>query len=222
MEKSNPYEFISNYSVYNLRFNVATDFNFRKQALKGLPTQRGVYVLCDLDNVPMYVGQSRDGIRQRVARHLTSARSDIIANRQIDVWEIAYVWAYPVDAKEEISRLEAYLFNFYNPKSQLMNGSLLPPSVIDATLPESVTVQVMSDHEIFSKRDPSQRLPRQATHYAQLVDHFLTVKNSTHISRAMSAHFARLQRYHLMLLGTATPEVDDEGSLFANNSVISY
>ena len=30
-----------------------------------------------------------DGIRSRVARHLTSARSDIIANRQIDVWEIA-------------------------------------------------------------------------------------------------------------------------------------
>ena len=45
---------------------------------------------------PIYVGQSVDGIRSRVNRHLTSARSDIIANRQIDVWEIAWVWAYPV------------------------------------------------------------------------------------------------------------------------------
>jgi hypothetical protein len=62
-----------------------------------LTNKIGCYVLCDLDEVPIYVGQSVDGIRARVRRHLTSARSDIIANRQIDVWEIAYVWAYPVE-----------------------------------------------------------------------------------------------------------------------------
>jgi excinuclease UvrABC nuclease subunit len=66
-----------------------TDFNFRKRAVQQLPRETGVYALCDLDQVPIYVGQSKDGIRSRVARHLTSARSDIIANRQIDVWEIA-------------------------------------------------------------------------------------------------------------------------------------
>lgn len=201
---------------------MATDFNFRKQALKGLPTQRGVYVLCDLDNVPMYVGQSTDGIRQRVARHLTSARSDIIANRQIDVWEIAYVWAFPVEGRDEISRLEAYLFNLYNPRSQLMNGSLLPPQVIDVNYNEPIKVQVMSTEEIIAKSDPTQRLPRQASHYAQLVDHFLMVKNSTQISRAMGAHFSRLQRYHLMLLGAAIPETDEEADLLTSNSAVNY
>lgn len=68
---------------------MAIDFNFRKQAVKALTNETGVYILSDLDDVPIYVGQSTDGIRSRVARHLTSARSDIIANRQIDVWEIA-------------------------------------------------------------------------------------------------------------------------------------
>ena len=65
---------------------LAVNFIFRKNAVRTLTNQIGVYVLADLDNVPIYVGQSKDGIRSRVARHLTSARSDIIANRQIDVW----------------------------------------------------------------------------------------------------------------------------------------
>jgi excinuclease UvrABC nuclease subunit len=80
---------------------VATDFAFRKNAVRQLTNEIGVYALCDLDNVPVYVGQSSDGIRKRVSRHLTSARSDIIANRQIDVWEIAWVWAYPVATVED-------------------------------------------------------------------------------------------------------------------------
>jgi len=70
---------------------------FKEAALRQLPTVTGVYALCDLDRVPVYVGQSTDGIRARVRRHLTSARSDVIANRQIDVWEVAYVWAWPLD-----------------------------------------------------------------------------------------------------------------------------
>ena len=53
--------------------------------MRELTNEIGCYVLCDLDAVPMYVGQSTNGIRSRVNRHLTSARSDIIANRQIDV-----------------------------------------------------------------------------------------------------------------------------------------
>lgn len=75
-------------------------FTFRKQALTGLTDSIGCYTLADLDNIPIYVGQSVDGIRSRVRRHLTSARSDIIANRQVDVWEIAYVRAFPVKTKK--------------------------------------------------------------------------------------------------------------------------
>jgi excinuclease UvrABC nuclease subunit len=68
---------------------LAIDLPFRRKALRALTNQIGSYVVCDLDMVPIYVGQSVDGIRKRVNRYLSSARSDIIANRQIDVWEIA-------------------------------------------------------------------------------------------------------------------------------------
>jgi hypothetical protein len=163
----------------------------------------------------MYVGQSKDGIRSRVARHLTSARSDIIANRQIDVWEIAYVWAYPVGAKEEIGSLEALLYHCFDPRSQLMNGQVPPrPSGRLRRPPEPAQkIQVMSDGDIEEKRDPVQRLPRQAGHYAQIVGHFLAVKDSKQIARAMNAHFQRLAKYHQTLLDTAAAEgVDDEES----------
>jgi hypothetical protein len=175
------------------KVEMAVDFLFRQRAVRSLTASIGVYV-----------GQSTDGIRSRVARHLTSARSDIIANRQIDVWEIAFVWAFPVKTREEITPLEARLFVHYNAVSQLMNGAMMRHEDDGSPLPTpSQVVQVMSDPEIAERKDPSQRLPRQAEHYAQIVGHFLAVKNSPQIARAMNAHFQRLQKYHTTLLGIA-------------------
>jgi len=191
---------------------LATDFKFRRKAVGQLTPVIGVYILCDLDGVPLYVGQSVQGIRSRVSRHLTSARSDIIANRQLDVWEVAYVWAYPVKDKSDIAPLEALIYHHFNPKSQLINGTVPPPPTGDAVVPEpDQKIQVMSDAEINTRREPAHRLPRQANHYAQIVGHFLEVKESKQIGKAMAAHFQRLQKYHGELLGIAN-SADDEAS----------
>lgn len=190
---------------------LATDFRFRKNAVKSLTNRIGVYVLCDLDAVPLYVGQSTDGIRSRVARHLTSARSDIIANRQLDVWEVAYVWTYPVESKDQISPLEALLYHHFNPGSQLINGAVPPTPDTSSVIPEpEQKVQVMSDAEIASRREEVHRLPRQATHYAAIVGHFLEVKQSKQIGKAMAAHFQRLERYHKKLLGIASSAENEQ------------
>jgi GIY-YIG catalytic domain len=139
---------------------MAIDLVFRRKAVRTLTNEIGCYVLCDLDQVPIYVGQSVDGIRSRVNRHLTSARSDIITNRQIDVWEIAWVWAYPVRAKAEIGILEDELFHAFNAKSALMNGKV-PKQRADPPNPPNPAqkVQVMADAEIAEKKDPALRLP---------------------------------------------------------------
>lgn len=179
---------------------IAPHIEYRKQAVARLTSQIGVYVLSDLDNVPVYVGQSTDGIRARVQRHLTSARSDVIANRQVDVWEVAFVWAFPVAEKSQLNNLESTLFHLHDPQSQLMNGKLLPPPDHPVDLPEPEVVQVIQDREIEERKDPQLRLVRQAKHYADIIGHYLTVKNSPEIARAMAAHFARLTRYHQSLL----------------------
>lgn len=191
---------------------MAIDLAFRRTAVKQLTPKIGCYVLCDLDQVPIYVGQSTDGIRSRVRRHLTSARSDIIANRQVDVWEIAWVWTYPVPTIGEIAPLESVLFHTFHEKSALMNGSVPPKPTGKPKPPAPVQiVQVMADGEIKEKLDPALRLPRQAEHYSQIVGHFLAVKNSTEIARAIQAHFQRLAKYHQQLLAKAT-EIEGDTS----------
>lgn len=186
---------------------------YRKIALTTLTNEVGVYALCDLDGTPIYVGQSVDGIRARVNRHLTSARSDIIANRQIDVWEIAYVKAWPAANSSDIPDLEATLFNVFNSNKTLMNGSILKLSVpIPNPLPEPLqTVQVMSDDDIKVRRDPMLRLPRQIEHIGRLVDHILSVKDSSQLRRSLNAHFERLEGYRRALLQQGTPIVRAPG-----------
>ena len=191
---------------------MAIDLAFRRKAVRTLTNEIGCYVLCDLDQVPIYVGQSVDGIRARVNRHLTSARSDIIANRQVDIWEIAWVWTYPVANKGDIGAIEDALFHEFHAKSALMNGKVpkVPAHRIKVPKPFQ-KVQVMADPEIQEKRDPALRLPRQAEHYSQIVGHFLAVKNSKEIAVAIQAHFQRLQKYHNELLGLATEVEGDTG-----------
>lgn len=192
---------------------MAINLTFRRRAVRTLVNRIGCYVLCDLDGVPIYVGQSVDGIRSRVNRHLTSARSDIIANRQIDVWEIAWVQTYPVDDRSLIGPLEDALFHEFHSKSALMNGKVprRPANPFEIPKPAQI-VQVMADEEIAEKRDPALRLPRQAEHYSQIVGHFLAVKNSREIAGAIQAHFERLQKYHRELLSLATDVEGDETS----------
>jgi len=193
---------------------MAIDLGYRRKKVATLTNQIGCYVLCDLDQVPLYVGQSRDGIRNRVRRHLTSARSDIISNRQVDVWEIAWVWAYPVETVQEITPLETALFHAFHPRSALMNGKVPPgPSVGIQTIPNPFQIlQVMTDGEILEKSDPALRLPRQAEHYSQIVGHFLAVKNSKEIAGAIEAHYQRLSKYHRQLLGFAQDVEGDSES----------
>jgi hypothetical protein len=186
---------------------------FRKNALKALTNKIGVYALCDLDGTPIYVGQSIDGVRARVNRHLTSARSDIIANRQIDVWEIAYVKAWPVDRAADIGHLEAVLFKAFDSVKTLMNGSI--PQLLGkmpARIPEpSQTVQVMSDADIKVRRDPMLRLPRQIEHIGRLVDHILSVKDSAQLRRSLAAHFKRLDAYRTAFLKQGAPVIRAAG-----------
>ncbi|MFY9675624.1 MAG: GIY-YIG nuclease family protein [Terriglobales bacterium] len=180
---------------------------YRQAQMRKLTDEVGVYVLCDLDGVPVYVGQSVDGIRSRARRHLTSARSDIIANRQVDPWEIAYVRAYPAKRVGDVPRLEASLFATFNNRKQLMNGSVpVARSPLMKNLPEPAEIiQVMPDEEIRVRKDPALRLPRQIEHIGRLVDQILTVKDSRQLRRSLAAHFERLDKYRQAFLEAGPP-----------------
>ena len=178
---------------------------YRKKAARKIPTAIGVYVLCDLDEVPIYVGQSKDGIRARVNRHITSARSDIIANRMIDVWEVAFVWCWPWPELAELNPIEAHLFHEFHARSKLMNGSIPPEQPpLGFVLPKPIVVQLLPSPEIESRKRVELRLLRQVKHFGDLLDHFLNVKDSQELRLALLAHFARLKRYFGDLTSIAT------------------
>ena len=170
---------------------------YKEEQVRQLPRSIGVYALCDLDEVPIYVGQSVDSISDRVRRHLTSARSDVIANRQIDVWEIAFVWAWPVEDQDIMKSLEQYLFNELNGKSPLVNGKPLPdPGPLQFKMPRKVRLQVMPDDLITARRDAALRFPRQIQHFNQLVDYILNTQDKPHLRRALQVYYDRLTRYY--------------------------
>ncbi len=169
----------------------------KEAQLRLLPNTTGVYALCDLDEIPIYVGQSVDAIRARVRRHLTSARSDVIANRQVDVWEVAYVWAWPMQAVEHIATLEAHLFHRFNSDSPLVNGSIPPPAgELTFPAPEAIRIQIMEEREIVARRDPTLRFPRQIQHFGALVDYILNTQDKPHLRRALQVYLDRLSKYH--------------------------
>ena len=170
--------------------------DIRKTSLCSLTNEVGVYALCDLDKNPIYIGQSKDGIRKRVSRHLTSARSDVIANRQLDIWEICEVWAWPVENRELIDDLETYLINHYNAISPLVNGKLPAQSGSEPDLPEKQTIEIMTEEERALRLDPSRRLPRQMEHLTSLFSHILEVKNNPEQRRMLRVHFNRTDVYY--------------------------
>lgn len=170
---------------------------YRHSQLKKLTNDVGVYALCDLDGVPIYVGQSVDGIRKRVRRHLTSARSDVIANRQLDVWEVAFVWAWPMPnaPKHRITRVESALANEFHANKPLM-GTISPAPLVRPRIPKKQEVMVLPAHEVEKRKDPLLRLPRQAMHFNSLFSHLLEVKDNAIVRAALNAHFDRLQTYY--------------------------
>ena len=184
---------------------------YRATQLKKLSNAIGVYALCDLDRVPIYVGQSIDGIRARVRRHLTSARSDVIANRQLDVWEVAYVWAWPMPMQppQQIKQVEYYLASQFHKQKPLM-GRIPVRSFRKPRLPRKEEVMVLPSEEIQKRQDPLLRLPRQAAHFNSLFSHILEVKDNEELRAALAAHFDRLNTYYVTFMAgpAKSPEIE--------------
>ncbi len=99
----------------------------------------------------------------------------------MDVWEIAYVWAWPVAAKADIEPLEAALFQRFDAQKPLMNGKVLPLKPDPVNEPKRQVVQVIEEAERQRRLRPDQRLERQIRQYGILVDYIQTVKSAPHL-----------------------------------------
>ena len=64
----------------------------------------GVYAFYDYDGEPIYVGQTNERLRTRIRRHLTNQRTDAVAMRILDVFEVAQVEVFPLWDLQGVSR----------------------------------------------------------------------------------------------------------------------
>jgi hypothetical protein len=77
-------------------------------------------------------------------------------------------------------------------------------------MPKRIRTQFMPVTKIAARRESARRLPRQADHFRNLLNHMLNVKNEEELRRALRAHFSRLQRYYQGFL-TASMNVNTAG-----------
>ncbi|MFT4298238.1 MAG: GIY-YIG nuclease family protein [Aeromicrobium sp.] len=96
----------------------------------------GVYAFYDYDGEPIYVGQTREDFGTRIGRHLRGQRSDTLAYRILDPFEVADVELYPIEDlrtdPDRKSKLDAIEYSVYvnaikNSKYQAILNEKIPP-----------------------------------------------------------------------------------------------
>jgi hypothetical protein len=148
-------------------------------------------------------------VTKRWRRHVTSARSDTIANRQVDVWETAYIWAFPVDGKAETEERERQLFHFLNQAVGLVAGQKRLPTVPLTELPEYQRAVLLPTEEIERRRELRFRLPRQVRQIGELLDVMVHIKDTASLRRSLAAHLKRLERLHAQFITVKAPEPEE-------------
>lgn len=114
-----------------------------EQDRKWADAKWGVYAFYDYDGEPIYVGQSNEQLRVRIQRHLTNQRTDAVAMRILDLFEVAEIEIWPLwqyegvkkgdpgfaDAVRHLNALEysAYLMAIHGSRFGAILNEKIPP-----------------------------------------------------------------------------------------------
>lgn len=150
------------------------------QGRKWSDAQWGVYAFYDYDGEPIYVGQTNERLRTRVRRHLTNQRTDAVAMRILDVFEVAELELWPLwGIEEKYSKLEAqmvlnqveysaYLQAIKDSRFKAILNEKIPPLSAVVDLPPSRRFQLVSDEVRADRGHPDIRIARRAETIARL------------------------------------------------------
>lgn len=141
----------------------------------------GVYAFFDYDDEPIYVGQTHERLSTRLNRHLTNQRTDAVAMRILDIFEVAKVRMWPlwnlqaVSAKDKDTKrqLDAYEYSAYldaikNSKFGAILNEKIPPLSDPVELPQSYTFPLISEQTRLERGHADVRIARRAETVARL------------------------------------------------------
>jgi hypothetical protein len=137
----------------------------------------GVYAFYDYDGQPIYVGQTTLNFSDRIGRHLTGQRSDTLAYRILDPFEVATMELYPLeflrddpDKKAKVNAVEysVYVHAIKNSKYHaILNEKIPPPSAL-VELPPSMTFNLVPEGMREDREHPDVRIARRAETLARV------------------------------------------------------
>lgn len=141
--------------------------------------QFGVYAFYDYDGEPIYVGQTKEGLRTRIRRHLTNQRTDAVAMRVLDVFEVAELEMWPLwelqgePAREAQTRLDqveysAYVRAIQESRFTAILNEKIPPISTPIELPQSYRFKLVEPDEVDERRHPDVRIARRAETISRL------------------------------------------------------
>ncbi|MEY2485136.1 MAG: hypothetical protein QOH39_784 [Verrucomicrobiota bacterium] len=137
----------------------------------------GAYAFYDYDGEPIYVGQTEEMLRSRIARHLTNQRTDAVAMNVLDPFEVAEIEVWPLyaeDIKGDIEKIlngtEYTVFQKVLKESKL--GAVLNEKDIPKTrlvkLPRSYRSRIIPEGLYELRKHPDTRIARRASTIANL------------------------------------------------------
>ena len=137
----------------------------------------GVYAFFDYDKEPIYVGQTAEGIKVRVGRHLTNQRTDAVAMKVLDPYEVYEVEVWPLaqydgrstvdrEARDHLNWLEYEIFQHFLKQSHF-NAVLNEKDPFEFPAgsfvrPEGVRGAIVSQVVYELRNHPDTRIARRA------------------------------------------------------------
>lgn len=139
----------------------------------------GVYGFYDYDDEPIYIGQTTENFGTRVGRHLTGQRSDTLAYRILDPFEVAKMRIWPTEdlrslpSAEKRSKVDAVEYSAYvdaisvSKYKAILNEKIPPVSpVVD--LPPSYEFNLVPEGMREDREHPDVRIARRAETLARV------------------------------------------------------
>lgn len=188
----------------------------------------GVYAFFDYDGEPIYVGQTREGLRTRIRRHLTNQRTDAVAMSVLDPFEVLDVKMWPLweledktlskdERKELLNRAEHAVFEEVLEASSygaVLNEKDVVSDGEPSSLPEPVEARIIPDELIPLRKHPDVRIARRANTIASLAKVISERNPSKGLRRTLVTQARRLEKLasdrHGEIAGTEPEEDADE------------
>ncbi len=172
-KKSMPTRFVQGFRELLTEALAATD----PASGKKLGSCIGVYAFYDYDGEPIYVGQTWENFGTRIGRHLRGQRSDTLAYRILDPFEVADMELFPVeelrkdvDKKRKLDAIEysVYLKAIGDSKYRAILNEKIPPISSPVELPKSHRFTLVPSDMREDRDHPDVRIARRAETLARV------------------------------------------------------